>query len=53
MSKKYPPITGATPEQVVRALMKKDYPTRREVETDCKEEDEYLESEESNLEDNK
>lgn len=40
MSRKYPPITGATPEQVVRALMKKDYPARRETESDCKESDE-------------
>lgn len=51
MSRKPRPITDATPEEVVRALMKPDYPKRREVESDCKEKDEYLDDEDSNLED--
>ena len=51
MNRKYPPITGATPEQVVRALMKRDYPVRRERESDCKELDEDTNGQDSNLKD--
>ena len=47
MSRKPRPITDATPEEVVRALIKPGYPKRKGVKIDCKEKDKSSSGEDS------